>query len=497
MVFNSYGFVLFFVVLLVLHNLPLPWRVKKINLLLASYLFYAVWNPPFVLLLWLATAVDFYVARLIAREERPGPRKLLLTVSLAMNLGLIAFFKYGGFLLENFTALLASVGIAFQAAKPDLILPVGISFYTFVTLSYTLDVYRCQAPPEKSFLNFALFVTFFPHLVAGPIVRPADLIPQFQEPRRATTAQLTWGLFLLSLGLFMKVVLADGLLAGAADSVFGVPFPLPMLDAWAGVLAFSGQIFCDFAGYSTCAIGVALCLGFVLPDNFRYPYAAIGFSDFWRRWHITLSTWLRDYLYIPLGGNRRGPARAYLNLMITMLLGGLWHGASWTFVVWGALHGFFLCVERLVRGWAGMGDARPEPPERARAEPAVYRASVVPLSLAGKRMSGFGLALLTLFFVNVTWVFFRAPDFGGAARLLLAMFGAFPAGKPLLATVDIYKVGIITVLLVVSHWLMRDTSLVRVAARLPWWLISLVWTGMLALLILTQKSSSSFIYFQF
>ncbi len=495
MVFNSYGFVLFFGVLLVLHHLPLAWRVKKINLLLASYLFYAVWNPPFVLLLWLATAVDFYIARLISREERPGPRKLLLGVSLGLNLGLISFFKYGGFLLDNFTALLGAVGIAFHAAKPDLILPVGISFYTFVTLSYTLDVYRRQAPPEPSFLNFALFVTFFPHLVAGPIVRPADLIPQFYAPRQANRQQLLWGLFLLSLGLWMKVVVADGLLAPTADSVFGVPFPVAGLDAWAGVLAFSGQIFCDFAGYSTCAIGVALCLGFVLPDNFRYPYAAIGFSDFWRRWHITLSTWLRDYLYIPLGGNRRGSARAYLNLMLTMLLGGLWHGASWTFVVWGALHGLFLCVERLVRGWAGGRRGQPLPAHVA--ETVLHQASLAPPSAAGKALGRFGLGLLTLLLVNVTWVFFRAPDFGTASRILLAMFGLLPDGKPLLTTIDLLKVGVLSVGLVGAHWLMRDTSLTQVAARVPWWLLGLVWAAMLVLLVLTQKSSSSFIYFQF
>ena len=493
MVFNSYGFVLFFAVLLVLHNLPLSWKAKKINLLLASYLFYAVWNPPFVLLLWLATAVDFYIAQLISREERPVPRKLLLAVSLALNLGLISFFKYGGFLLENFTALLGSVGIAFHAAKPDLILPVGISFYTFVTLSYTLDVYRRQAEPEKSFLNFALFVTFFPHLVAGPIVRPTDLIPQFHEPRRATGQQFAWGLFLLSLGLFMKVVLADGLFAPAADTVFGVPFPVAALDAWAGVLAFSGQIFCDFAGYSTCAIGVALCLGFVLPENFRYPYAAIGFSDFWRRWHITLSTWLRDYLYIPLGGNRQGTGRAYLNLMITMLLGGLWHGASWTFVVWGALHGLFLCVERLLRRPSHREEVAPA---SVLAEPIIYRASVLSAP-ANQKLARVGLMLLTLLLVNITWVFFRAPDFSGAARILLAMFGMIPDGRSMLATVDLLKVGIITVLLVGTHWLMRETSVREVAARLPWWLLGLGWAIMLVLLILTQKSSSSFIYFQF
>ncbi len=499
MVFNSYTFVVFFAVLLGLHHLPLLWKVKKINLLLASYLFYAVWNPPFVVLLWLATAVDFLVARRMAREQRPGPRKLLLTISLVLNLGLIGFFKYGGFLLENFTALLHAGGIAFQAAKPDLILPVGISFYTFVTLSYTLDVYRRQAAPEPSFLNFALFVTFFPHLVAGPIVRPADLIPQFQEPKQANGQQFLWGLFLLSLGLFMKVTLADGLLAPAADSVFGVPFLLAPLDAWAGVLAFSGQIFCDFAGYSTCAIGVALCLGFVLPDNFRYPYAAIGFSDFWRRWHITLSTWLRDYLYIPLGGNRQGEARAYGNLMITMLLGGLWHGASWTFVAWGALHGLFLCAERLVRGWVGRAATLPATVALAGAgaDAGLYRASLVPAFAPGAALSRLALGLGTLLLVNVTWVFFRAADFGTAARLLGAMCGLLPGGKALLTTVDLLKVGVLTVGVVTAHWLLRDSSLRQAAARLPWWLLGAGWAALLVALVLTQKSSSSFIYFQF
>jgi alginate O-acetyltransferase complex protein AlgI len=498
MVFNSYSFALFFVLLLVLHNLPLPWKAKKINLLLASYLFYALWNPPFILLLWLSTVVDFYMARLIAREQRSAPRKLLLTVSLLLNLGMLSYFKYGGFLLENFTALLSAMGIAFQAAQPDIILPVGISFYTFVTLSYTLDVYRRKAEPEPSFLNFALFVTFFPHLVAGPIVRPEDLIPQFKEPHRATTQQMTWGLFLLSLGLFMKVVVADTLLADSADTVFGVPFPVQPLDAWVGVMAFSGQIFCDFAGYSTCAIGISLCLGFVLPDNFRYPYASIGFSDFWRRWHITLSTWLRDYLYIPLGGNRKGAARTYINLMITMLLGGLWHGASWNFVIWGGLHGIFLCAERLIRDWSGKRQRNFA--EKNRSDQVitgtVAQASMLPVSLSGK-LGNFGLALLTLFLIDITWVFFRAPDFGSAMRILLSMFGVIPNGAALLTSLDILKVSSVTVILIACHWSMRNSSLVKLGARLPWWLLSLVWASMLILLILTQKSSNSFIYFQF
>jgi len=488
MVFNSYTFVLFFAVLLLLHNLPLSWTVKKVNLLLASYLFYALWNPPFILLLWLSTVVDFYAARLIAREQRPTQRKALLLISLVLNLGMLSYFKYGGFLLENFTALLGTLGIVFQAVKPDIILPVGISFYTFVTLSYTLDVYRRRTPPEPVFLDFALFVTYFPHLVAGPIVRPDDLIPQFKTPRRATGEQLTWGLFLLSLGLFMKVVVADGLLAEPTDLIFGVPFPVQPLDAWVGVLGFSAQIFCDFAGYSTCAIGVSLCLGFVLPENFRYPYASIGFSDFWRRWHITLSTWLRDYLYIPLGGNRRGGFRTYVNLMITMLLGGLWHGASWTFVVWGALHGLFLCIERFVRERS----SRRRVGEPLPAHQTIQRAAVL-----APRLGDFGLALLTLFLVNVTWVFFRAPTFEKATLMLLAMFGVIPNGAAMLSGLNILTVLTVTVVLIACHWAMRDNSLKQLAGRLPWWVLSLAWTLMLLAVILTQKSSNSFIYFQF
>jgi alginate O-acetyltransferase complex protein AlgI len=220
-------------------------------------------------------------------------------------------------------------------------------------MAYSLDIYLKRAEPSKSFLDFALFVTFFPQLVAGPIVRPTHLLPQFATPRVATPQQLCWGLRLMTIGLFQKIVVADGLLAPTADAAFGAAGMLHPLDAWLGTLAFSGQIFSDFAGYSTTAIGVALALGFGLPDNFRCPYAAIGFSDFWRRWHISLSTWLRDYLYIPIGGNRKGNLRTYANLMTTMLLGGLWHGASWTFVVWGGLHGLYLAAERWLKARFG------------------------------------------------------------------------------------------------------------------------------------------------
>ena len=349
MVFNSYTFIAFFIIMLILHNLPFSWTVKKVNLLLASYIFYAVWNPPFILLLWLSTVVDYFVGRALYTQENKYKKRMLLVISLIGNLGMLCFFKYGGFLLDNFVALVNLVGLDFHPAKPNIILPAGISFYTFTTLCYTIDMYHKKSEPVRSMLDFSLFVTFFPHLVAGPIVRPPQLVPQFESPRKANQQQLMQGLFLVSLGLFMKVVLADTLLASSSDSVFNFPAPLLALDAWMGVLAFSGQIFFDFAGYSTCAIGVAMCLGFVLPENFRYPYAAIGFSDFWRRWHITLSSWLRDYLYIPIGGNRKGEVRTYVNLMITMLLGGLWHGASWTFLAWGGLHGLYLLIHQRFR----------------------------------------------------------------------------------------------------------------------------------------------------
>jgi len=489
MVFNSYTFIAFFIVMLVLHNLPFTWKVKKINLLLASYIFYAAWNPPFILLLWLSTVVDFFVGRALYTQENKYKKRMLLVISLIGNLGMLCFFKYGGFLLENFVTIVNTLGIDFHPANPNIILPAGISFYTFTTLCYTIDMYNRKSQPVKSLLDFSLFVTFFPHLVAGPIVRPHQLVPQFETPRKATQQQLMQGLFLLSLGLVMKVVMADTLLAATANTIFGFQRPLPGLDAWMGVLAFSGQIFFDFAGYSTCAIGVAMCLGFILPDNFHYPYAAIGFSDFWRRWHITLSTWLRDYLYIPLGGNRKGEGRTYVNLMITMLLGGLWHGASWTFVVWGALHGTYLCTERLIR--------ERFVPKQMAPEIAIKRASLLPNFLKNRAFSNFFLALFTFFLVNVTWVFFRATDFSTAWRMLTSMFGQTEKGTAILPTLDIIKVTIVIVLMVIIHWFMRNTSALQAAKKTKWWVVAGVWAMMIIALIISQKSGDSFIYFQF
>lgn len=490
MVFNSYTFIAFFIVMLILHNLPLPWKTKKINLLIASYIFYAAWNPPFILLLWLSTVVDFFVGKALYHQENKSKRKLLLVLSLIGNLGMLCFFKYGTFLLENFTHIINAIGFNYHPAKPNIILPAGISFYTFTTLCYTIDMYKKKSAPVKSMLDFSLFVTFFPHLVAGPIVRPPQLVPQFESPRKATQKQLFDGLLLVSLGLFMKVVLADGMLAASADAVFNSQVALKTLDAWMGVLAFSGQIFFDFAGYSTCAIGVASCLGFILPENFRYPYAAIGFSDFWRRWHITLSSWLRDYLYIPLGGNRVGKFRTYINLMITMLLGGLWHGANWTFVVWGALHGLYLWIEKFILDLNKVPVPLVAPVEVIHDGPgSAY--------VKAKSLNKFILALLTFFLINVTWVFFRAADFTTAWRMLTSMFTPVENGAVLLTTLSIIKISIIIFFMLVFHWTMRNTRVTTVAEKLPWWLLGFIWSALLLLLIWSQESSSSFIYFQF
>jgi alginate O-acetyltransferase complex protein AlgI len=475
MVFNSYIFIVFFAIMLLLHNLPLSWKTKKVNLLLASYIFYAAWNPPFILLLWLSTVVDFFVGKALYTQENPHKKKLLLVISLIGNLGMLVFFKYGTFLLENFTALVNLAGFNFHPADPVIILPAGISFYTFTTLCYTIDMYQKKSAPVKSLLDFSLFVTFFPHLVAGPIVRPPQLVPQFETERKATSKQIFDGLLLLSLGLFMKVVLADGLLSAAADAVFDAPFALSALDAWTGVFAFSGQIFLDFAGYSTCAIGVAMCLGFVLPQNFNYPYAAIGFSDFWKRWHITLSAWLRDYLYIPLGGNRKGKARMYFALMVTMLLGGLWHGASWTFVAWGGLHGLYSWIEKF------FSDRR-----KAAGKPEIQSNS----------FNGFLLILLTFMLVNITWVFFRSGTFGQAGQLLASMFGMID-GKPLLTTLAILKVAVVVPLIVLFHWFMRNTKVLEAAYKMSWWRLGIAWSFLILMLIWAQESGSAFIYFQF
>ncbi len=473
MLFNSLTFVLFFVLVLTGYWTLRSWEARKNLLLVASYVFYGTWNPPFALLLFGTTALDFYLGARIARSGTSGARRGWLVASLASNLSMLGFFKYGNFLLENFKWLLAQAGINYQPPQLDLFLPIGISFYTFHSLSYTLDVYRGTTQPTRSLRDFTLAVSFFPQLVAGPIVRAADFLPQAAQPPKPEAGRFIWGLLLMTLGLFEKTVLADTMLASSAEKVFGYGGPLASLDAWAGVLAFSGQIFFDFAGYSTCAIGAALCLGFHLRDNFRFPYGAIGFSDFWRRWHISLSTFLRDYLYIPLGGNRAGAVRAAINLMIVMFIGGLWHGAAWTFVVWGVIHGVCLVVEKVLRAW--------------------FKPAAWTQTLGLQILLGLG----TYAVVCVAWVFFRATDFPTATRLVQAMAGALPAGDAILPTREILQVGLVTAGLLLAHGLLRNTTMETVVAKMPRALLVSVWTAMVGGIILTQGNGNAFIYFQF
>ncbi len=473
MLFNSLTFVIFFIVVVTAYWSIGSWQARKNLLVVASYIFYGAWNPPFAALLFSTTAMDFWLGRQMFKAKNRHSKRRWLVASVCMNLSMLGFFKYGNFLLENFQWLLRQIGIVYQPPHLDILLPVGISFYTFHSLSYTLDIYRGVLQPTKSLRDFVLAVSFFPQLVAGPIVRAGDFLPQLLHPPRLKNGQFLWGLALMTLGLFEKIVLADTLLSGSADRIFGYPGPLVALDSWAGVLAFAGQIFFDFAGYSLCAIGAALTLGFHLKDNFRFPYAAIGFSDFWRRWHISLSTFLRDYLYIPLGGNQVRPFRAALNLVIVMFLGGLWHGAAWTFVVWGLLHGFYLVIERVFRvlfehkPWASML------PVRVLAWLATYVA------------------------VCIAWVFFRASDFTIASRMLAGMFGQHARGDAILSTRELLQIGAVTVGVIAMHWAMRENTFETAVMRLPHWATATIWSAMACAIIVTQGNSNAFIYFQF
>jgi alginate O-acetyltransferase complex protein AlgI len=471
MLFNTVGFIVFLVIVLALYYLtPLSWKMKKGMLLLASYIFYGLWNPPLILLLWISTLVDWTAGNRLAQLDDPRRRKFWLLLSIFVNLGFLAFFKYGNFFLENFQFFLGLFNFTYTPPEWDILLPMGISFYTFQTMSYTIDLYKKRIKPARTFLDFALYVTFFPQLVAGPIVRSDELVPQFYEPKRASQHQFLMGMLLLTIGLFQKTVFADSLLSVVADDIFSARGFVTTLDAWTGVLAFSGQIFFDFAGYSLCAIGIAQMLGITLPDNFRYPYGSIGFSELWTRWHISLSSWLRDYLYISLGGNRISPSRTYVNLMLTMLLGGLWHGAGWTFVIWGFLHGFYLIIERFIR----------------------KRIKLRSKSIFIKLL----MAFITFQCVNISWVFFRAESFETAWKILGAMFLPIK-GKAVLITNHIVLTLLLMFLVFIGHFAMRRHSLVSVIKSTPVWILAIVWGVMLYGLMIVQTTGQQFIYFQF
>ena len=349
-----------FLTLVVLAYWRLPWRKQNVLLLIASYFFYGWWDWRFLGLILVSTLVDFHCAKYIADSENPWRRRLLLTLSLALNLIFLGFFKYFNFFVDSFAGVLHTMGITYLPTTVlRIILPPGISFYTFQAIAYMVDVYYKKLPATRSLIDYALFISLFPHLIAGPIQRPSHLLPQVKQPRTWDPEQFFGGMMLILTGLFRKCVIADncGLLANAA---FGGKFGEPGLASLAiGTYAFAWQIYGDFSGYSDIARGSAQLLGFHFMVNFRQPYLARSLQEFWRRWHISLSTWLRDYLYIPLGGSRQGEAQTYRNLMTTMLLGGLWHGANWTFVVWGGIHGVGLAAERFFRRLSGT-ESRPE-----------------------------------------------------------------------------------------------------------------------------------------
>ena len=474
MLFNSLSFLVFFAVVLAVYHATHHPRARKSILVIASYTFYGAWNPFFIPLLLFSTCSDWWLAQRIAAAKTQTRRSGFLIASLTVNLLLLGYFKYGGWLLESFTDLMNGLGVSYAPPAWDIVLPVGISFYTFQTLSYTIDVYRGRMPATRSLLDFSLFVSLFCQLVAGPIVRARDFLPQLQSmSRRIHPERLAWGLTLVIGGLFGKVVMADGVFAPFVDAFYADLASMGTLEAWSAAFAFSGQIYCDFAAYSVIAIGAAMCLGFALPDNFRAPYAASGFSDFWRRWHISLSTWLRDYLYISLGGNRRSAQRTAFNLMITMLLGGLWHGASWTFVAWGALHGGYLGVERLAKHHAPAW-MRGRGPRRAFLHGAV-----------------------TFVVISATWVFFRSPDFSTAFAASRLLFVPTEAPVPMLAeTLPLVLCAVVGVL--GWHVLTRETTPTEWASRTPaWGRGALIAMAIVLLIYGGGGQQDGFIYFQF
>ena len=381
MVFFSVAFFQFLVTLLVLLAV-LPKRWRKPFLLAASYYFYAYWDYRFTLLILTSTVVDYFIGPAIYRSQDGRRKRLLLLASVCVNLGLLGFFKYYNFFVDSASAVLSEWGLGIS--NLEIILPVGISFYTFQTMSYTLDIYRGKLKPARSFSDFALFVAFFPQLVAGPIVRAADFLPQLEHRVHIRGANLWAGTQIFLIGLFKKLMIADSV-APFVDAVHEYPGYYSPMTTWLCVLAYSLQIYCDFSGYSDMATGCARMMGYEFQRNFNMPYLSATITEFWRRWHISLSSWLRDYLYISLGGNRKGHLRTYTNLLTAMILGGLWHGASWNFVIWGTLHGAVLALHK---AWTGMP------------KPAFWNSGLI-------RVLG---VASTFMFVSLVWVLFRAQD---------------------------------------------------------------------------------------
>ena len=478
MLFNSFAFALFFPTVLLLYWM-LPHRWQNRMLLAASYLFYGWWDWRFLSLILLSTVVDYNLGLRLQKVTEEGGdgverrRKRIVGASVATNLTILGFFKYFNFFTGSLTSVLQGVGIGVDPMLVNIVLPVGISFYTFQTISYTVDIYRGELEPTRRFLDFALFVSFFPQLVAGPIERAKVLLPQILAPRNASTSQMADGLHLIFWGLFKKVYVADNL-APHVDALFALPDPTGWQTLMAGY-GFAFQIYCDFSGYSDIARGCAKLLGMELMLNFAYPYTSVNPAEFWRKWHISLSSWLRDYLYIPLGGNRGGSFMTYRNLSLTMLLGGLWHGATWLFVLWGAYQGVLLVVHRLLKGTLArirwLADKRPWSP--------AWLLKV----------------FVTFQFVCIGWLIFRAQS----VAQIWDMVGSVvrlegPVEWALATPLLVYALPLMVVDLI-QYTLGRD-DLYRLP-RVPLPAKSVAYAVLTYLLVFHGAVSQSFIYFQF
>lgn len=468
MEFHTQGFALFFLIFFV-GFWSIPWhRPRMLWLLVGSIVFYMHTVPWHILLILGSASVDYFVGLRLEAESRPGVRRGLLLLSVLVNLGLLCFFKYTNFLLDQVDAVLAAWGTSAAAWRLDLVLPLGISFYTFETISYIVDVYQRKFQPVRSLLDYALYILFFPHLLAGPIVRGRDFLPQLARPKRFRWQRLQVGAWLFLLGLFKKAVIADHI-AGVVRPVFADPGGYGSFAIWLGVVGFALQIYCDFSGYTDMARGLAQTLGFHLPLNFRLPYLAADIAEFWHRWHISLSTWLRDYVYIPLGGSRQGEFTTCRNLLLTMLIGGLWHGPKWTMVVWGAYHGLLLVLHRRIH-W-----------------PAWLRGPV-----------GKGICVAATFLlVCVGWVFFRAESLANALLMLHRMFvwanSERTLSEPLLLAAGL-NLGLLLLYLLAAPRLAR----VRWEQHLPVPVSGMLLGLLLALaLLLVPDQRQPFIYFQF
>jgi alginate O-acetyltransferase complex protein AlgI len=479
MAFTSHIFLFYFLPVLLALCYVLPRRFllgRNVLLLAASYVFYAWLDPRFAGLLLAVTVVNYLLSRWIA-VNRTGPTRLLVTVfATAIDVAVLGFFKYVGFFLANLNHMLSLAG-ASSLSVLKVVVPVGISFYTFKLVSYIVDVYRGQSPPARSVLDFACYVAFFPQLLSGPIQRygtvdrksePAPSFASQLVTREHTLDKFSWGVALFMLGFAKKILLADAV-APVADAVFAAESP-GTLGAWFGAVAYSFQLYFDFSAYSEMAIGLGLMLGFECPRNFDAPYRAAGFGDFWRRWHVSLSSWLRDYLYIPLGGSRAGAGRTYANLMIVFLLCGLWHGAGWTFVVWGAWQGLWLVIERVV-------GRRP-----------LYVAFPRPIQV-----------LLTFLLVTIGWVVFRAENLDHAWRMLATMFSLrSPQGGSALLSAVIYTRGYLILMALCAVLAFQSVQGFDWTRKLSWpKVLLLVAVFALALTTMFAQSFRSFLYFQF